>query len=363
MSPYQVALGLADAMLAGPPTPRSVRARCARVLADDPPWLRLLLATMVRRFSNAWHGGIREAIAHAICDSQVFFESLASSSPPVLRRYVLDALRMQPRPFALEACALPNLPSVGDIADWLRLDLGDLEWLADARGWEARAADDRLRHYVYRWIPKRTGGHRLLEIPKPALRAIQRKIVHELLDYVPTHESAHGFRARHSCLTNAREHVGQEVVVRVDLEDFFTSVGGARVLALFRTLGYPDGASRVLTGLCTNLAPRTVLNPKDPSKYDFELPRPDWLARKRYEAPHLPQGAPTSPALANLCAFNFDMRLQAAAEVAGARYTAMPTISRSPGAKASRAGYSASSHWSVRSRWRKASRSTFARRA
>ena len=110
-------------------------------------------------------------------------------------------------------------------------------------------------------------------------------------------------------------------MVRVDLEDFFASVGGARVLALFRTLGYPDGAARVLTGLCTNSVPRAVLNPRDPARYDFELPRSDWHASKRYRAPHLPQGAPTSPALANLCAFNLDLRLHAAAESAAARYT------------------------------------------
>jgi len=146
MSPNQIALGLADAMLAGPPTPRSVRARCARVLAEDPLWLRPLSVAMVRRFAAAWHGGMRETLAHAIFDSSVFFEALASRSPPVLRRYVLDAFRMQPRPSALESCALPNLATIGDIAGWLRLEIRDLEWLADVRGWEARAAAERLRH-------------------------------------------------------------------------------------------------------------------------------------------------------------------------------------------------------------------------
>ena len=40
-----------------------------------------------------------------------------------------------------------------------------------------------------------------------------------------------------------------------------------------------------------------------------------------YRRPHLPQGAPTSPALANLCAFRLDRRLSGLAEAAGARYT------------------------------------------
>ncbi len=46
-----------------------------------------------------------------------------------------------------------------------------------------------------------------------------------------------------------------------------------------------------------------------------------WRMRKRYAARHLPQGAPTSPALANLGAFNLDLRLEAAADSFKARYS------------------------------------------
>jgi retron-type reverse transcriptase len=170
-------------------------------------------------------------------------------------------------------------------------------------------------------MPKRSGGFRLLEIPKPRLRALQRRLLHELIEYVPPHEAAHGFRTRHSCATSARQHVGQQVVIRMDLQDFFVSVSSLRIIALFRTLGYPEGAARVLTGLCTSQVPPSIFDTKDPGKYEFEQPRPDWITRKRLRSPHLPQGAPTSPALANLCAFNLDVRLQAAAESLGARYT------------------------------------------
>ena len=44
-------------------------------------------------------------------------------------------------------------------------------------------------------------------------------------------------------------------------------------------------------------------------------------AAPRLATPHLPQGAPTSPALANLAAFRLDRRLQGLATAAGARYT------------------------------------------
>jgi len=49
--------------------------------------------------------------------------------------------------------------------------------------------------------------------------------------------------------------------------------------------------------------------------------RHDWLTQKIYQSPHLPQGAPTSPALANLAAWHLDVRLAALAKSFGARYT------------------------------------------
>jgi len=42
---------------------------------------------------------------------------------------------------------------------------------------------------------------------------------------------------------------------------------------------------------------------------------------RRLASPHLPQGAPTSPALANLCAFSLDLRLEGLAWRFGARYS------------------------------------------
>jgi hypothetical protein len=43
--------------------------------------------------------------------------------------------------------------------------------------------------------------------------------------------------------------------------------------------------------------------------------------RRRLAEPHLPQGSPTSPALANLCAFSLDLRLASLARTIGATYS------------------------------------------
>jgi hypothetical protein len=47
----------------------------------------------------------------------------------------------------------------------------------------------------------------------------------------------------------------------------------------------------------------------------------DFLRERRLNSAHLPQGAPTSPTLANLCAFGLDLRLAGLAERFGARYS------------------------------------------
>src|SRR5581483_435849 len=98
-------------------------------------------------------------------------------------------------------------------------------------------------------------------------------------------------------------------VLRIDLQDFFPSVAGVRTEAFFRTAGYPETVADLLGGICTNATPRAVLR---------TLPVE---ARGVYSRPHLPQGAPTSPALANICAYRVDCRLSALAEAAEAVYT------------------------------------------
>ena len=99
--------------------------------------------------------------------------------------------------------------------------------------------------------------------------------------------------------------------MRMDLQDFFPSFSGARIRALFRTAGYPENVADALGGLCTNVVPGVVLQvvPIGVSADDL------------YRRPHLPQGAPTSPALANICCHRLDCRLAGFAGASGAEYT------------------------------------------
>ena len=222
---------------------------------------------------------------------------------------------MQPVP-AAEAWKIPAIESTVALADWLGIDPTQLDWFADFKR-RCSGASEQLRHYRYRLAAKSSGGFRLIEAPKQRLKELQRRILSGILNLVPPHPAAHGFLPGRSIRTFATPHTGQRVVLRMDLRDFFPSIGFARVEAFFRTAGYPEPVARLLARLCTNRAPRDVWNLRcegvDPRQLrDYQV---------LYTQPHLPQGAPTSPALANLCAYRLDCRLAGLAESAGARYT------------------------------------------
>ena len=210
------------------------------------------------------------------------------------------------------------LPSPGALASHLELGEGELAWFADVGGINAKTARQPLLHYRYRWVSKRGGGYRLLEAPKDRLKRIQRWILRHVLAPLPVAPEAHGFVAGRSLLSFVAPHAGQAVVVRLDLEDFFASVSRARVVALFRRVGYPRAVARTLAGLCTAAAPHHVL--ESHPREGADLAR-RFLANARLRDPHLPQGAPTSPALSNLAAFRLDRRLAALARAFGATMT------------------------------------------
>lgn len=205
---------------------------------------------------------------------------------------------------------LPELTTPQDLADWLEIPLGHLGWLTGRYLDGKRPLDASKAHYHYTWKQKRKGGFRLIEAPYPLLRQVQEQILDEILCCVPTHVSAHGFKTGCSVLTNAQPHLGKDVVVKLDLDNFYTRVRYSRVVALFRGIGYNREIAIWLARLTTSAIPGNLRFPGgQPKLMSLFLPR------------HLPQGAPTSPALANLVAYSLDIRLNGIAESFGAQYT------------------------------------------
>lgn len=203
---------------------------------------------------------------------------------------------------------VPQWNTLGELAVALDLTRGELEWFADAGHWLRHAAGP-LRHYRCHAVPTSHGGTRLIEAPKPRLRELQRRLLRRVLRPVPTHLLVHGFVPGRSALTAAAAHAGHAVLVRADLQQFFASVTAPRVRGTFSALGYPEPVAAALTGLCTTRTPVDELR---------EVPT---VARERLRRSHLPQGAPTSPALANLVAHRLDRRVAGLAAAQGCTVT------------------------------------------
>jgi retron-type reverse transcriptase len=225
-------------------------------------------------------------------------------------------MEMQPVAAAIR-WNLPAIESIKDLAAFFALAPRELFWFADLKGLGYKQDPEKLHHYHYRALPKTSGDIRLIEAPKPRTKQLQQRILSEILDNVPTHPSAHGFVKGRSIKTFTAPHVEQRVVLRMDLKQFFPSFRAARIQTIFRTMGYPEPVADLLGGICTNCTPREVWN-----KYGLEADYDcRWHARVLYCRPHLPQGAPTSPALANLCTYRADCRLSGLARSVGAQYT------------------------------------------
>ena len=296
----------------------------ARLLAG--PWTQAAIEEGIRAGLGSMHHRTRAALAvrvtafgaagyppsHPALDAHLKGSDYFQPPPGRLAGAVLDPPRFAP---AFAGLPVPALATVGELAGWSGLLPGQLDWLSDERRGRSRATHPRFQHYHYAFIGKGGGRTRLLEAPKPRLKALQRRILHEILDAVPMHRCAHGFARGRSCLSGAQVHAGETVVLTLDLAEFFPSIGLARVHGLFRRLGYPWAVARRLAGLCTTVTPGSILlrhaDRLDPDREGVDL----------YRAPHLPQGAPASPACANLLAWTLDLRLHGLARANKASYT------------------------------------------
>ncbi len=200
------------------------------------------------------------------------------------------------------APGLPPLASPKALAEAMGIGLGELRFLAYDRALSA------VSHYRRFTIPKKAGGLRRISAPMPRLKRAQYWILDALLAHVPVHAAAHGFVPGRSIVTNAAAHVGRDVVVNLDLKDFFPSLDYRRIKGKFRGLGYAEPVATVLALLCT--------------EPDVDAVEIDGARLYAARGPRrLPQGAPTSPALTNLVCTRLDARLAGLAGSLGFTYT------------------------------------------
>jgi len=297
MSRNKQARWLALTVASGPWSADALQVRLGRILPFEDPELNRLVARFLATFDKPGPSDVEDIAAFALTEPML---QLVLKHETV-RAPVLEAPEMRAPPPSLAPCPVPEITTVHDLADWLDIGDDDLSWLADVRDRQWKETSPKLHHYRYAGIEKRCGETRLIEIPKSRLKAIQRKIQQRILSCVLPHESAHGFRRHRSVKSFATPHVANDVLLRLDLKDFFLQVSSARVFGIFTLLGYPKEVARLLTHLCTNAVAPKIAGQAFTSVCPAQQQR---LGRR-----HLPQGAPTSPALANLCAWRLDQRL------------------------------------------------------
>lgn len=134
-----------------------------------------------------------------------------------------------------------------------------LPWIADVKSLQRRTPAGPYHLYRYTWISRPDAVPRLLESPTPLLRETLRRLLEEILRWVPVHPAAHGFVRGRSVLTHASAHVDKEILVSLDLRTFFAAITAPRVDGIFGSMGYPEAVVRTLTGLTTHRTPGWVL--------------------------------------------------------------------------------------------------------
>lgn len=223
-------------------------------------------------------------------------EAVAKSAP--------ERQRTGPDVARLACHGLPQLTSGAQLAEAMGVSVAELRFLSFHR------EVARSHHYHSFTLPKKTGGERLISAPMPRLKRAQYWVLDQVLAKIPAHQAAHGFLAGRSIISNAQPHTGQDVVINLDVKDFFPSIAFGRIKGVFRQLGYGESVASVLALLCSE-------NRAQAWQVDGERLFIGGKARERV----LPQGAPTSPMLTNLLCRRLDRRLQGLAAQLGFAYT------------------------------------------
>jgi RNA-directed DNA polymerase len=165
-----------------------------------------------------------------------------------------------------------------------------------------------VSHYRRFSIPKKSGGLRNIAAPMPRLKAAQHWLYETILSKIQLHDAAHGFVHERSIVSNATPHLKAELVINLDLKDFFPTIDFHRVKGMFRALGYSEQLAIIFALLSTE--PETDEVEIDGSTY--------YVARGER---HLPQGSPASPVITNIICRRMDARFRGLAKKFGYTYT------------------------------------------
>ena len=171
--------------------------------------------------------------------------------------------------------------------------------------------------YRFVLLKKRIPGRstkRMISIPPQSLSIAQRWLVDHVLRYTPVHPASFAFHPASSPVQAAEQHPETKWLLKVDIEDFFHSVSEGMVSEIFARLGFPRLLAFEFARLCT------IALDRGPGRNPVPHSGPISFYALEFEG-FLPQGAPTSPMLANLAMLRTDTELARLAAERGFRYS------------------------------------------
>ncbi len=180
----------------------------------------------------------------------------------------------------LNMFGLPVIQTIEDLSEWTHISKYTIFQLSK----------NSSKNYKSYTIPKKSGKLRTINQPSKKLKGLQSWILVNILNKLKVSNSCKGFEKRSSIAKNAEPHIGANTVLTIDLKDFFPTIKQKQVFNIFKAIGYNNVIAVILTNICT------------------------------YEDA-LPQGSPCSPKLANLSAWQLDVRIQGFVGKRGINYT------------------------------------------
>ncbi|KKM19622.1 hypothetical protein LCGC14_1653740 [marine sediment metagenome] len=172
-------------------------------------------------------------------------------------------------------------------------------------------------------IRKRSGGKRYICVPENYLLTVQKWVHKHILC------SCHALKALSSSVTaytpesshikNAKHHLDADWILKFDIINFFESISERQVYYVFRRFGYRALVAFCLARLCTRVLDQRIDVRR--KKKRWAINKVKWKNLTTSTMGHLPQGAPTSPMLANLVCVELDKELKNIAINEGLHYT------------------------------------------
>lgn len=242
-------------------------------------------------------------------DSQRYLKGgrAGNKSPALLQRANATALKTR----AVNS-RVPPILTLKHLALRTEVPYGFLRSVA-ARGGQTHQSFYRVFSLKKGGVGHAAGRTRTICAPHPLLMKAQRWIHENMLKFGPFHEASRAYQPGAKIIDAAALHCDALWMVKMDVTSFFESVLEPKVYAVFRSFGYQPLVAFELTRICT----RTRNSSPVISRASIGKIQP--YANTRIG--HLPQGAPTSPLLANLVAYWLDVELAELAQLHGMVYT------------------------------------------